>query len=522
VQRQWTRRRALHTLLALAPMLAGCTVSGSVQQQRAQELTNATATPTAAVSSASPNATGGPGTPVAATTTAGATVQPTFTPGGQVALRFGAAGLAPELDAYAAIATAYSKATPNTTVTVERLPGDGVSSLAQALAAGAAPDVITLPWQQLAPWSGQGMLDDLTALLGATVLDTSGDFTNLQQYGTMGGRTEALPLSFNPRVLYVNLDLLGAAGLAAPGLTFDWQAFETAATRMSDGATRTGFATDAAPFDWLPWVWAAGGSVFDNELDPTACALSGDASVSGLQRFADLWLQHRGANAPGATSSVSTPLDGFLAGNVGMVAGDRSSQAALQQAKFKWQVTYLPQGPGGHATTYDATFAAVTKSSRQPLVAGKLLSFLATAQDAQLLLAKSGVVVPARIAAATSPEMKPAGSAVDDTVYTKTLLFAYDPPRTSAWSQIQAAWEPELQQLWAGKRNAADTAKVVVSKVNDALHALAATPTAAPFAIQLPATPTPAPSPGAPVPAASPGASPAASASPTVLPTPTQ
>lgn len=482
---QYTRRRALQTLIAVAPLLAGCTVSGSVQQQQEQALANSTPTATVA---ASPTAAGTP----AVTPSAGPTVAPTFTPGGKAEMRFGAAGSSAELAAYTSAAAAYAEATPNTSVTVEQLSGNGVSTLAAALAADTAPDLLTVPWDQLAAWSSNGALDDLTALLGASSLDLSGDYSVLQAYATVAGRTTALPLSFNPRVLYVNLDLFSAAGLQPPGVTFTWSAFEAAATRLSDTSGHTGFAAGTTPLDWLPWVWAAGGSVFDDDLTPTTCTMTDAPSISGLQRYADLWLQHRGATAPSAAPPAEAALAGFLSGTVGMIAGDRSTLANLRPATFKWQVTYLPEGPGGHATVYAATLVGVSKSSRQPLVAGHFAGYLATDKAVQGMLAKTGSVVPALRSAAESPDFKFSGAAIDDAVFTQSLLFADQPPRTAAWSQIQSAWNPDLQKLWAGQQSATDAAKALTPKVDAALKGVAATPTVQPFAIQ-PPTPTPAP-----------------------------
>lgn len=484
--RQYSRRHVLQMLIAVAPLLAGCTVSGSVQQQQEQALANAT--PTATVG-ASPTAVG---TPVA-TPSAAPTVAPTFTPGGKAALRFGAAGSSAELAAYANAATAYAKATPNTTVSIEHLTGDGVSTLQAALAADTAPDLVTVPWDQLAAWSSNGALDDLTALLGPTAVDLSGDYSLLQDYATVGGRTMAFPLSFNPRVLYVNLDVFGAAGLQPPGATFTWSAFEAAAAHVS-GSGHTGFAAGTTPFDWLPWVWAAGGSVFDDDLTPTTCTVTDAPSVSGLQRYADLWLQHRGATAPSGTPPAGAALAGFLGGTVGMIAGDRSTLASLAHVPFKWQVTYLPQGPGGHATTYTATLVGVSKSSRQPLVAGHFAGYLATDKAVQGALAKTDSVVPTLRSAAESAAFKFSGATIDDAVFTQSLLFADQPPRTAAWSQIQSAWNPDLQKLWTGQQSATDAAKALAPKVDAALKQVAATPTAQPFAIQVPRpTPTPAP-----------------------------
>ncbi len=500
---RWTRRRVLHTVVSVTPLLAGCTISGSQQQQQAQEIANATSTPTAGATATAAGT-------AAATPSASPGPAATFTPGGKVSLRFGAAGSSAELDAYDAAAAAYTKVTPNMTVTVERQ--SDAAALAAALAANTAPDLITVPWDSLATWARDGALDDLTAMLGAGKVDLSGDYSLLQDFATVNSVTLALPLSYNPRVLYYNSDLFASAGLKAPGDTFDWSAFEAAATKLTAGTTRSGFATGTAPFDWMPWVWAAGGSVFDDDLAPTTCTLSDAPSASGLQRFVDLWLQHRGAASPSAGTAGETPLAGFLRGTVGMVAGDRSTLASLKPAGFKWQVTYLPQGPGGHATTYSATLIAVSKSCRQPLVAGDVAGYLATDKSAQVLLAKTGVVVPALRAAAESPDFKFSGASIDDAVFTRSILFAYQPPRSAAWPQAQSAWDPELQKLWGGQQSAADATKALAPKVNDALKGVAATPTVQPFAVR-PPTPTPAPT-------ATPAPPPTAAPTPAGTPTP--
>jgi hypothetical protein len=120
--------------------------------------------------------------------------------------------------------------------------------------------------------------------------------------------------------------------------------------------------------------------------------------------------------------------------------------------------------------------------------------------------------VPALRAAAESPDFKFSGASIDDAVFTRTILFAYQPPRTAAWPQVQSAWDPDLQKLWAGQQSAADAAKALAPKVNDAIKGVAATPTVQPFAVQ-PPTPTPAPT-------ATPAAPPTAAPTPAGTATP--
>ena len=490
MERKHTRRELLLTTLAAMPLLAGCTISGSKIQQRLEQSANATPTSISTIVSTS---TTHP-TPQA-TSTGLPTPQPTATPGGKVTLRFGVSGNDAERIAYNAIANAYTKTTPNMQVHIEQLPSTGLPGIQKLLAAGAAPDVLTIAWDFLAPLAQIGGLDDLTSLLGAGILDDSSLFSTLTNFVTASGQTLALPLSFNPQVLIYNVDQFKAANLPPPTVTFTWDRFETAATQLTTSG-HWGFATTTAPFSWLPWVWAAGGSLFDHDISPTTCTLDQQPAITGLQRFAGLWLTPHGTPPPGSLPHGATPIAAFAAGAVAMAIGYRSQLPALLNTNFTWQVAYVPQGPGGHGATYIATLAAVSRSSTIPLPAARFVGFLSTDTVAQNALAQTNTVVPARRSAATGPDFRFVGGHIDDTVFVNSLLFCTQPPQTALWSSITTILQSVLVPIWKDARQAPTAAKTAAVKVNTLLkHAKAAAPA---LAITAP-TPTPQPSPS-PVP----------------------
>ncbi|MCL4543624.1 MAG: extracellular solute-binding protein, partial [Chloroflexi bacterium] len=160
-----TRRQLLLASLAAVPLLVGCTVSGSKEQQRLEQQATPTASPTQ-----------GPiFTPTAQVTPTGLpTPLSTATPGSTATLRFGVTGNSVLTNIYQQLSPTFSKRNPHLTVKTEPLPSNGLEGIKAALAANTAPDVLLLSWDQLSPLATLGGLDDLTALLGAGFLNTSG------------------------------------------------------------------------------------------------------------------------------------------------------------------------------------------------------------------------------------------------------------------------------------------------------------------------------------------------------------
>jgi ABC-type glycerol-3-phosphate transport system substrate-binding protein len=410
-------------------------------------------------------------------------------------LRVTTTGTTAELAAIRKLVSSFSEKNPDTKAEYTAVETDYETWTLAAFASGAGPDVFGANWPLFGAWSKQGLIGDVGPALTAAKTDTVGLFPLLKNFFSEGSFVRGLPFACSPIVLYCNKRLFSGAGRALPDVSWTWEQFTETAAALFKGdtaaPTQAGFYPSGATLEWIAWVGAAAGTLFDSDLDPTRCTLDSAQAVQGVQAFADLWLKQQGATTP-VNSPFGTPAQAFIAGKAAMVAGPRTWVEPFKaSAGLDWDVAFLPAGSGGHATPFTTTGLCVSKTTRQNAATAKLIAFLCANKDSQVELAKLGTIVPAYRAAATGPEFQK-GIAINNSVFTDAFNFAIGPFRSAIWNQLEDIWTPQLQRVWKGDATAAETLKSVTASVNDALKQAS--------------RPNPSPSPGQPseVPAESP------------------
>ncbi|MGH3646599.1 MAG: ABC transporter substrate-binding protein [Micromonosporaceae bacterium] len=292
------------------------------------------------------------------------------------------------LELFNGIADAYRKEHPNvkaikfdplpfetytTTVTTQIAGGNG-PDLAWILES-AAPDFVT---------SGALLpLDDaLQDTEGYAFDDLTPSATKLWKHQ---GKLHAYPFSTSPFGIFVNTDLLKKAGQKTPAELIEagdwtWQNAMAAATAVN---ARTGTAgLVVRDFDYKGWdnlstVWTGWGAQPWSD-DGATCGFTSPEMVSAMTFL------HKGIFTDKALPGPGTSAD-FFAGDAGMTITQISRASLLEDAKFKWDLVPLPEGPAGKYSVIGQAGIGVLKLSKHADEATRFLAYLTNPENSAKL-----------------------------------------------------------------------------------------------------------------------------------------
>ncbi|MDR3192010.1 MAG: extracellular solute-binding protein [Treponema sp.] len=212
---------------------------------------------------------------------------------------------------------------------------------------GQLPDIGMVDSPDHASYIALGVFEDITDELKA--------WGQLDQFypgplsSTMdaNGRIYGLPNNSNCLALACNMDLLNAAGIAKPTT---WAEFEAACAKLTDPAeSRYGFAMSAisneeGTFQFIPWLYSAGGSV---------AQLDSPGSIRAMEFLAGL-IQKGYMSKEVVNWGQGDAMNAFIAGKAAMVESGTWQIASDIIPKigdsFKVEYTLLPK---------DAKYASV-------------------------------------------------------------------------------------------------------------------------------------------------------------------
>ena len=215
-----------------------------------------------------------------------------------------------------------------------------VTELVRAIATGSVPDLVTIDSPVVASFSAQGTLTDLSEHVAkSTFIKPAVYFKGPWASGQWQGKTYGIPRDANTLGLYYNADMFRAKGLDPDKPPRTWSELKAAAIKLRDPANKVygfGFcATEAEEgvFQWLPFLWQAGGSV--DKLDQPEAA-------AALQFITDM-VRNDIASKDVINQSQYEVTNTFMAGNIAMVQGGPWELPRMAtNAKFEWRLAPLP------------------------------------------------------------------------------------------------------------------------------------------------------------------------------------
>lgn len=378
-------------------------------------------------------------------------------------LRFSTWGSAEELKVLNRLVEQFEVANPQIDVQVLHVPDQYFQKLHILIAADMAPDVMFTNSLYVPVYSAYGVFADLTPYVTqAKGLIKADDFYP-QALTACTGRVQssrksilaAIPRDISNLVVFYNRNLFDKAHQPFPQPNWTWDEFLKTSHALTVDQDKDGHPEQFAigfnrtpPLFWLPYVWSAGGDLFNPDLTKP---LFEEASViKGLQFYAD-WRNRYHIAPTQKEAGQATMSQLFLQEKTAMMVSGRWSVPVFRkQAQFDWDVVPLPQGPAGSRTGIDASGFAMSSKTPNPKAAWQLISFLSS-QKASQAYAESGLIVPARLDVALSdtflnPAEKPAHSRVFLDVIAKGVP-THTPPR---WNEISEMLGVALDPVWDG------------------------------------------------------------------------
>ncbi|HUN10317.1 MAG TPA: sugar ABC transporter substrate-binding protein [Aggregatilineales bacterium] len=250
-------------------------------------------------------------------------------------------------------------------------------------ATGTMSDVVGLDGAWVNDFVKQGSLASLTQLMSDAAFDDSELAAQIQ----LGGATYMIPVVNFVYPVFVNLDLLNAAGIeTAPSTRSE---FAAAAAALTNAETNvSGWVLplsmeqpNGIQNDVMSWVWASGGSMLaDGQPN-----LVGNADVISAVEFIK-GMYDAGVIAPGAFSlREQDKVEEFTNGRVGMMISSLAHINLIRERnpELNFAISALPatdgyEGPRG--LPYASWGIGVAQNSEHQAEAWKLVAFLMSAE----------------------------------------------------------------------------------------------------------------------------------------------
>ncbi len=323
-----------------------------------------------------------------------------------------------ELEIERQVADRYEALHPGVRVVLESAPNGYEERLLTSIAAGRPPDVYLMDSPDVPTFVERGLALDLAPYREALGFRPDSVFGQVADAFRRGESMFALPKDFTPMVLYANRDVLTAAGVegllpamspgAGPPPGWTWEDFRRAAEAVvadTDGDGRDdvfGFDFPRNLYQWIPFVWSAGGDILAPGGSGAAGYLDG---LEALEAYRFLTALAEDGLTPGAQfvqqGDPAREARFASGGQAFLLSGhwtlpvfrDLLGAGALDLA-----ILPIPHHPSQAAATsvLYASGWAVPPNARELRRAIDLAGFLAS-PEAQRIRARSGLAIPSRM-----------------------------------------------------------------------------------------------------------------------------
>jgi multiple sugar transport system substrate-binding protein len=269
----------------------------------------------------------------------------------------------------------------NPGIKVELISGPYASTKEQVIAgavAGTMSDVVGLDGAWVSDFVKQGSIANLTELMSQAGYDDSELASQIQ----LNGATYMIPVVNFVYPVFVNLDLMEAAGVANPPSSRS--EFADAAAKLTNPDNNVyGWVLplsleqpNGIQNDVMSWLWASGGSMMKDGLPD----LTNDGVRSTMEFIKGLW--DAGVIAPGSfTMKEQDKVEEFVNGRVGMMISSLAHINLIRERNpdLNFAITALPAEDGytgKRGLPYASWGIGISASSEHQAEAWKLVQFL--------------------------------------------------------------------------------------------------------------------------------------------------
>lgn len=349
------------------------------------------------------------------------------------------------------IAESFKATHPNANVTFEPLPFENyTTTLTTQIAGGNPPDLAWILETTAADFVNSGALAPLTDAFSATEGYDLADVTErATALWTKDGQLYAYPFSTSPFAIFVNNDVIKAAGAKTPAELIEagewtWEnALATATTVGQSG--KTGLVV--RDFKYQVWqnlasIWKGWGAAPWSD-DGKTCTFTEPAMVDAMTTI------HKAIFTDKAMPGPGEDID-FFAGETGMTITQISRASLLpKENPFNWDLVPLPAGPAGEYAVVGQAGVGAFAAGANADVAVEFLAHMTNPENSQKL---ARFFPPARASllnAQTLAAINPLLSAeqIENVVIAGISVGAVLPGHTN-FAQIQQTVRAGLDSLW--------------------------------------------------------------------------
>ena len=344
----------------------------------------------------------------------------------------------------------FMEANPNIKVTIEFRPIDGYwDKLQTEYAAGTAPDITINQMNWVVPGAARGMFVDLKPFIDRDQVDMSAYFYPMEpEWGWKGGIYGGL-LYAGGQALYINKDLLAAAGLEFPADDWTWDDMLEYAKQLTNEENNQwgiNLGIINPPYWGASFIHGMGGSVLNETNDK--CALTDPKAQAGLQFISDLIFVDKVMPSPSSLEGQDNP---FLTGKVAIYFGGTWEEGQIREAGFDWDFAHMPVNAdtGIRKVQMGSNAWSILSTSAHTEESWQVVKFL-MGEGGQRGMMKNGV--PGLTSIVESQEYRDLHAPQHiDTLWTDFANYGHDyypTPDTDEWWN---AVGQELSAIWSGE-----------------------------------------------------------------------
>ncbi len=271
---------------------------------------------------------------------------------------------------------------------------------------------------------------------------------NFRRLDNLQGHTYFIPIGYNVMSMWYNRKLFSQLGLKQPAPGWTWDDFMTAATKITSGSSRLGFAIGAptpGPFtDVYPWVLTNGGQILN--ADQTKCVADSPANVEAATFVRELVVKKL-VNQPGGTYNA---FNEAAAGRLGMFGAGiwPNSAIPLSQSAINTEFAIVPwpqkTQPG---TPVGVGGFPMFKSTKNKKALWEFIKYSISEEFQHGAVVNFGGDMPIRQSAARSPSFlknfPPGTEHFSDELSYSTMIIGV-PNGSAVESEISTVWEQIL------------------------------------------------------------------------------
>lgn len=289
----------------------------------------------------------------------------------------------------------FSVANPDIVVKYEPITGDFWQKIKTMVASNTEPDIYYMDIFQFPFFASKGVLVALDDYMAKDGVKREDFIPTLINAFTYEGKVYGIPKDFNTLGLFYNKALFREAGLDEPTNDWTWDDLKAAAQALTNkDAGIYGFGTPPDPGRFPVFVFQNGGTIMNADFSDTT--LDSPEAVAAAEFYTSF--RKEGIGAIPADIGVGWQGEGFGKGQLAMVyeGGWLIPYLKEQFPDLEYGVVQPPAGPKGEGNLVFTVAYSISKNSKNPEAAWKVINFL-TNEESQTTVLQSGFALPSRV-----------------------------------------------------------------------------------------------------------------------------